>query len=66
MGWISINEDLAVYSLTDEFLMLFNWIVKFLEELSPMYYIILLLGIFVFFIISMSMRIKTLRRIAEN
>jgi len=44
MGWIELGDGLVVYSLTDDLVMMFEWLMEFLTTMSPYMYTLFFIG----------------------
>lgn len=57
LGWIKINKDLDVYSISDDITMLFEWGVYLIKSISPMYYVLITIGLFFIIVVGVAAKI---------
>ena len=60
MGWIEISDDIVVYSLTDDLVMMFEWLINFITTMSPYYYALYFIGFVVMILLGIAYKIHKL------
>jgi hypothetical protein len=66
LGWIQVTDNLSIYSLTDDIIGLFNFIMDFIDKISPYYFGLIVLGFFVALITFLEIRTKFIKRLTAK
>ena len=60
MGWIEVNDTLSVYSITDDLVNMFNWIIEFITTMSPFYFALMFIGVVVIILLGIADKVKSI------
>lgn len=66
MAWIEISDTLSVYSVVDDMMEIFLFILLFLKEVSKVYYMVLFFGFVILIIALFAKRIGLINLKADK
>jgi len=58
MGWIDLGDGLTVYSVTDELVMMYEWIIEFVTSMSPFYFALMFIGLVVVILLGIAYKVQ--------